>query len=369
MLINHIRSFRSKFGFSQADLAEQAGVTRQAISSIESNQVVPSTAIALRLARIFGVSVEELFEETTNKLEVIATVDNSENEWRPGDRVIVTKIGKTRTAHLATVLQGQRLQSHPASGVIRERLDTRHVRVELIPVQSSAQSIVLAGCDIALGLLAEYVECQHQGTQAVWYNADNRQALHKLTQGFAHVAALHFPSGSPVQSALTDFSFAHRRIRFASWRIGWVVAAGNPHGFRDVQDLTHKRLRLVNRPKGAGVRTTLDRLLTTHGIAGSTLPGYRYEVAGHLQVVDAITSGAADVGIAMESAATLAKLDFLPIHEEVCDLLIPDVAVDANVERTLSLLYSDPFRWDLSRFGPYDICQTGMMIETGNSTC
>jgi putative transcriptional regulator len=46
---------------TQQDLADRVGVTRQTILSIEKGKYTPSVALALRLARVFGVSVEELF--------------------------------------------------------------------------------------------------------------------------------------------------------------------------------------------------------------------------------------------------------------------------------------------------------------------
>lgn len=46
---------------TQADLAELAGITRKSINAIEMGHMVPSTILALKLARALGVSVEELF--------------------------------------------------------------------------------------------------------------------------------------------------------------------------------------------------------------------------------------------------------------------------------------------------------------------
>jgi putative transcriptional regulator len=48
-------------GMTQQELADRVGVTRQTILSIEKGKYTPSVALALRLARVFGVSVEELF--------------------------------------------------------------------------------------------------------------------------------------------------------------------------------------------------------------------------------------------------------------------------------------------------------------------
>jgi putative transcriptional regulator len=46
---------------TQADLSELIGVSRQTINSIENNRYVPSTILALKVARVFNVPVETLF--------------------------------------------------------------------------------------------------------------------------------------------------------------------------------------------------------------------------------------------------------------------------------------------------------------------
>lgn len=47
---------------TQADLAEKIGVSRQTINAMESNKYVPSTVLALKIARLFGKAVEKIFE-------------------------------------------------------------------------------------------------------------------------------------------------------------------------------------------------------------------------------------------------------------------------------------------------------------------
>lgn len=58
---NSIRVERAIKNITQADLAEQVGVSRQTINTIESNKYVPSTILALKIARIFNKPVEEVF--------------------------------------------------------------------------------------------------------------------------------------------------------------------------------------------------------------------------------------------------------------------------------------------------------------------
>jgi putative transcriptional regulator len=59
---NNIRRCRFEHGeISQEDLADAVGVTRQSIHSIEKGKFVPSTLLALRLAKYFNKTLEEIF--------------------------------------------------------------------------------------------------------------------------------------------------------------------------------------------------------------------------------------------------------------------------------------------------------------------
>jgi putative transcriptional regulator len=58
---NTIRVERAIKNITQGDLADQAGVSRQTINSIESNKYVPSTILALKIARVFGKPLEAIF--------------------------------------------------------------------------------------------------------------------------------------------------------------------------------------------------------------------------------------------------------------------------------------------------------------------
>jgi putative transcriptional regulator len=60
-LDNQLKVFRARHDLTQADLAERVGVTRKTINTIENGRFVPSTVLALKIARVFGVALEELF--------------------------------------------------------------------------------------------------------------------------------------------------------------------------------------------------------------------------------------------------------------------------------------------------------------------
>jgi putative transcriptional regulator len=57
---------RAKKAWTQADLADKIGVSRQAINSIETGKFVPSTVLALKMAKVFKTSVEEIFQLEKN---------------------------------------------------------------------------------------------------------------------------------------------------------------------------------------------------------------------------------------------------------------------------------------------------------------
>lgn len=72
-LKNRIKVYRAMHDWTQEDLARRVEVTRKTINTIENNKYVPSTYLALKIARAFGVSVEDLFQ-----IDDDAPVDNAD---------------------------------------------------------------------------------------------------------------------------------------------------------------------------------------------------------------------------------------------------------------------------------------------------
>jgi len=60
-VINRVKEFRSHRGWTQQELADAAGVSRQSINSIERNRYVPSLELALTFARVFKRPTDEIF--------------------------------------------------------------------------------------------------------------------------------------------------------------------------------------------------------------------------------------------------------------------------------------------------------------------
>ena len=60
---NCLRALRAERGWSQAELAERLGVSRQSVNAIETGRFDPSLPLAFKLARLFGKAIEEVFAE------------------------------------------------------------------------------------------------------------------------------------------------------------------------------------------------------------------------------------------------------------------------------------------------------------------
>ena len=60
---NRVRELRTQRNLAQGQLAEAMGVSRQTINSIENERYTPSLPLAIALARHFGMTVEEMFDD------------------------------------------------------------------------------------------------------------------------------------------------------------------------------------------------------------------------------------------------------------------------------------------------------------------
>lgn len=60
---NRLRVLRAERAWSQAELGARVGVSRQAVNAIETGKYDPSLPLAFKLARTFGLAIEEIFED------------------------------------------------------------------------------------------------------------------------------------------------------------------------------------------------------------------------------------------------------------------------------------------------------------------
>ena len=59
---NRVRDLRTALGWTQAELAQELSVSRNSVNAIETGRYEPSLGLALRIAKLFGESVEDIFE-------------------------------------------------------------------------------------------------------------------------------------------------------------------------------------------------------------------------------------------------------------------------------------------------------------------
>ena len=192
--------------------------------------------------------------------------------------------------------------------------------------------------------------------------------LMAVRRGEAHVAGTHLLNEADgtynVASILKYFPQGGVSLVECVGRTqGLMIAAGNPLGIRDLEDLPGG-LRYVNRQKGSGTRILIDYLCKTRGLDPRKITGYDREEFTHTSVAAQIAAGTADAGMGIYSAAQLYGLDFLPVCMEQYDLLIPDYAMDTPmVQRLLEVLRSDAFRQRLEALGGYRLENPGTVRQ------
>ena len=60
-LYNHLKEYRARMGVNQQEMGQMAGVSRQTISQIERGDYSPSVTLALKLSKLCGLTVEDIF--------------------------------------------------------------------------------------------------------------------------------------------------------------------------------------------------------------------------------------------------------------------------------------------------------------------
>ena len=369
-LNNRLKQSRGYTGLSQQELASRAGISRQAYSALESGKAVPSTEVALRLARALATRVDALFflaEEppTVTQAELVGVSGNAEAPSSNGpQRVRLFRVGRRLLARPLAGPAAARDSLVDAEGVIvPASRDGQHVIVRPFDANElDGAAIGMLGCDPAVALLEPGL--RRCGVKLVWTEESSYQALSGLARGEAHVAGCHLKDET---TGLFNLSWVQRvvpfactLVTFAAWHQGLIVAPRNPIGIRGIDDLTAPGVTIVNRPTGSGSRSLLDRLMREQGIPASALVGYDREVGGHMAVARAVAAGIADAGVGVQVAASALGLGFVLLEEERYDLVIPDHLLDEpGVQALLDLLQEPGLCQRVESLGGYDTSNMG----------
>src|SRR5712691_7557183 len=347
-----LRLARQARGLSQQQLAGVAGVTRQAVSAVESGHSDPSLRVALGLARALGMTVEELFGPGDLGDPVLARPVAAVNG--PGSRVALATVGDTFVALPLHADTGARLGFGPAGGLVAAGGEHQ---IAVRPIGPPRPTVVVAGCDPALPLLETPLSLLDPPLAFAWWPCGSGEALRLAAAGLVHAAGVH-RVGSHAPDGVADIPGGADVVGFASWREGLVVRPGAQ--VRGLDDVARQGLRLVNREPGAQARTLLDRERLRLGLDPAELPGYDSRAAGHLQVAAAIVGGLADAGVSSEPAALAYGLDFIPLAEERFDLVLPAKhAASREVQGLLKVLTSPWLLAQLASLPGYDAARCG----------
>jgi molybdate-binding protein/DNA-binding XRE family transcriptional regulator len=331
---------------SQHALAKEVGLSRQALSAIENGRALPSTLVALKLARALVCRVEDLFAVTDGPVRA-------------------THAGKPRSGRATLAFIDERWIAHEtdaSDATAADALIDRDGTAQLLIDEPSARAaLVCAGCAPALGLLASHTARRFK-SRVSWLERSSGTALGLLERRQVHLAGAHL-----LDERTGDFnlSFARERcpdarvVTLARWEAGLVVPKGNPKKLKSAADLVRHGVRVVRREKGSGAEALLDRALLHKG------PLTRGPLArGHFDVARAVSLGAAGAGVAIRGAALAFGLDFVPLAEERFDLVFPRaLEADPRVRALLDTLTDHAFLAELQRLGGYATNDTGKVLQ------
>jgi molybdate-binding protein/transcriptional regulator with XRE-family HTH domain len=339
---NMVRQRRVARGWSQADLARRAGISRAAVSAIEIARLVPSVSAALAIARVFGCSVESLFGSGTTGASA------PDWAWPPREVPCRYRVAEVRGRILRYPVETASAATSRHDGVFRSGAFFELVRAE------PASTLVLASCDPAAGLLvSEYA--QSCGFRMIVVARSSRQSLDLLARGLVHVAGIHFATDAASagnERAVRDaVGSGHRLLRVADWEEGLVVA--DRTRVRSVREALRADFRWVGREVGSAARECLDELRPR------ARPPRRYAF-DHRGVAEAVRCGWADAGVCHRFAAVEAGLRVFTVRRERYDFCYPAKADgDPRIEALVRLIRSPQHRQLLADLPGYDARSAG----------
>ena len=252
---------------------------------------------------------------------------------------------------------------HEHSTMPVKKVDTHSTL--LTPDESQAPELILAGQDVVLDILANYL--QQAGVSAARTYLSSFEGLLSLYQDKIHVTACHLYDGAEhnvpfvrtlmpgVPAVLVNLSYRTQ---------GFYVQKGNPKGITGWKDLRREDISVLNRRPGSSARILMDTHLKKLGIPAADVKGYQKIMKSHLTMAAAVAAGEADLAIGTERICRqMENIDFIPLLEERFDLVIKQELLDtAPVQKLLQVLNDPVFRKEVVRFSGNDYRDMGKII-------
>lgn len=151
-------------------------------------------------------------------------------------------------------------------------------------------------------------------------------------------------------------------VTLAERSLGLILPPGNPQQIESLADLTQRPVRWVNRQGGSGTRVWLDAQLRQAGVDTGAIAGYEQEKTTHLEVAQAVQSGAATAGLGICAAAAAYGLDFVQLTEELYQLAVPETVWERqSCQALLAALHAPSFLDAVEALGGYNTANTGQV--------
>jgi putative molybdopterin biosynthesis protein len=387
-----LRLARLARGFSQQQLAGMAGVSRQAVSAVEAGHSDPSLRVAFALAQALGMTVEDLFGPGDLAQPVpavpVAPPDGPDRPAGPGGRVLLAPVGDRFVAlplrgdaaagmgFVAagglTVPAGGRVAQ--AGGIANAGDSAGHATgpgaaggaIAVRPIEPPRPTLVVAGCDPALPLLAAPLALLDPPVAFAWWPCGSQEALRLAAAGLVHAAGVHLrdAEGGYNATAASELPGGAEVVGFTAWREGLAIRPELAGTVTGVDSLVKHGHRVVNREAGAEARRLLDRELDRLGLDPAGLAGYDTRAAGHIQVASAVAARLADAGVASEPAARAYGLGFVPLADERFDLVLPGAHLGSReVQGLLRVLASPWLLAQLASLPGYNLATCGDRVR------
>lgn len=326
---NRLQEFRQARNWTQAELAGRSGVPRSTIAAIEQARLTPSVQTALQLAHSLECTVEDLF----------GAEREAEPNWAwPPARLPCgfwwATLGAETLAYPAELSSLAIL----APDAWYDR------RIHIFFREQAENTLALASCDPAAGLLSGYLWAQ-AGVRLLSFPRNSRTALELLATGRIHVAGLHLVTPADPEGHLPwireALGHGWRLLPAAVWQEG---VAFRPGTFQNLPaDLEAPGVRWVRREPGSGAYRCQETVLRNDHHASVT-------ARDHWEAARIIRHGGADVGVCHRFAAEQAELEFFPLREERYDLCYPEaLAEDPRIRALRQTLAGEEYRKSLAQ--------------------
>lgn len=286
---------------------------------------------------------------------------------RVGEKLIAVPLGRGAGA-ITTMVKADGFLRIPS---MVEGLNAgEEVEVELLrPLADIDNTILCTGShDLAIGVLEDRLKATCPELKIAAANVGSLGGLISLRRGETHVAGTHLLDPDTGAYNVADI----RRhlpglplvlVHLAEREQGLLVRKGNPKGIRSLEDLARPDVVFRNRQPGSGTRVLLDFKLKELGLEPREIRGYAQEEFTHMAVAVAVTSGLADVGLGVRSAAVALGLDFVPVASESYELIFLGSFFESDRGRTLlSVIRSAEFKRALDALGGYGTRRTGEIV-------